>query len=188
MQDRLKVLDCTLRDGGFALEDFAKNGIRTASFTEEERKRLAENARNARIDIIELGCMSEADKREEFAIYESIEEISKYIPERIYENQMYVGLYRGPDTELNKIPDYSPEFIDGVRVIIRYSELQKSLDFCAALSRKGYKVFIQPMLTMRYSDDELERVVYAANEMQAFACYFVDSYGYMEEKDIESQY
>lgn len=185
MQDMLKVLDCTLRDGGFALEDFSKNGIRTASFTEEERRGLVENARDAGIDIIELGCMSEADKREEFAIYESIEEISKYIPERINETQMYVGFYRGPDTELNKIPEYSPEFIDGIRVIIRYSEIRKSLDFCAALSKKGYKVFIQPMLTMRYSDDELEQIIYAANEMQAFACYFVDSYGYMEERDVE---
>lgn len=185
MQGVMKVLDCTLRDGGLGLEDFAKNGIRTAVFTEKERKELAENARDAKVDIIELGCMSETDIREEFAIYENIEQISKYIPKRIYEDQMYVGLYRGPDTEQNKIPEHSPEFIDGVRVILRYSELQKSLDFCAALSRKGYKVFIQPMLTMRYSDDELERVVYAANEMQAYACYFVDSYGYMEERDVE---
>lgn len=185
MQNMLKVLDCTLRDGGLSLEDFDKNGIQTESFTEEEKTSLAENARDAKIDIIELGCMSEVDKREEFAIYKDIETLSKHIPKRIHENQMYVGLYRGPDTELDKVPEHSSELVDGIRVILRYSELQKSIDYCAALSKKGYKVFIQPMLTMRYTDDELDRIIYAANEMNAFACYFVDSFGYMEERDVE---
>lgn len=185
MQGMLKVLDCTLRDGGFALEDFAKNGIQTELFTEEDRNRIAENARDAGIDIIEVGCMSKPDSRSGFAIDRDIESLSQYIPKRTNKNQMYVGLYRGPDTDLDEIPEYSPELLDGVRVILRYSELQKSLDYCAALSKKGYKVFVQPMLTMRYSDDELERIIYAANEMKAYALYFVDSFGYMTEKDID---
>lgn len=185
MQNTLKVLDCTLRDGGLALEDFSKNGIRTELFTKEDRKKIAENTRDAGIDIIELGCMSEAEEEEGFAIYRDLETLSRHMPERVDKNQMFVGLYRGPDIETDKIPEHSPEFIDGVRVILRYSELQKSLDFCAALSRKGYKVFVQPMLTMRYSDEELDRIVYAANEMNAYALYFVDSFGYMREEDID---
>ena len=52
-------------------------------------------------------------------------------------------------------------------------------------TEKGYKVFIQPMVTMRYSNTELERVVHTANEIGAYALYFVDSYGYMDEKQME---
>lgn len=184
MQNKLQILDCTLRDGGFALEDFDKNGIKTASFTKEDRVNIVENIRDAKIDIIELGCISEIDENEEFAIYSDLKTLSNYIPERINAAQMYVGLYRGPDVALHKIPEHSPELLDGIRVILRYSELQKSLDFCSALSQKGYKVFVQPMLTMRYSNDDLDRVIYAANEMNAYALYFVDSFGYMNEKDI----
>ena len=41
------------------------------------------------------------------------------------------------------------------------------------------------MLTMRSSDEELDMVINAANEMNAYACYFVDSYGYMQPNDIK---
>jgi 4-hydroxy 2-oxovalerate aldolase len=41
---------------------------------------------------------------------------------------------------------------------------------------------------MRYTDDELELLVSASNEMGAYALYFVDSFGYMEEKDVERFY
>ena len=98
---------------------------------------------------------------------------------------MYAALYRGPDTPLAEIPQWNPTLCEVVRVIIRYSELKKSLDFCAALCEKGYKVFVQPMLTMRYTDDEIRQLIDAANTMNAYALYIVDSYGYMMPADIE---
>ena len=55
----------------------------------------------------------------------------------------------------------------------------------ARLAKKGYTVFVQPMLTMRYSNEELDLVLGMTNDMGAYACYFVDSYGYMEPKDIQ---
>ena len=125
------------------------------------------------------------DDKSKFAIYQNIEELSKYLPSKRNPNALYVGLYIGPDTDVNDIPEWNPSLVDGVRVILRYSELQKSLDYCAALAAKGYKVFVQPMLTMRYSDNELDIVINAANEMKAYACYFVDSYGYMQPNDIK---
>ncbi len=182
----MKVLDCTLRDGGQGLEYLNyEAGIKTKEFSLENRENIAMNIRNSEVDIIELGAMAaNSDDRSRFAIYQDIEELSKYIPERVIRDQMFVGLYVGPDTDIDKIPDASSSLIDGVRVILRYSELKKSLDYCAALSKKGYKVFLQPMLTMRYTEDDLKRVIYSANEMNAFALYFVDSFGYMSEADV----
>lgn len=40
------------------------------------------------------------------------------------------------------------------------------------------------MLTMRYSEIEIQMVIDAANAMNAYAVYFVDSYGYMHENDV----
>lgn len=189
MNNKMRILDCTLRDGGQGLEDLGKNGIQTDVFTLEDRMKIASNLSSASIDIIELGCMTKFDEqKEKYAIYKDIFELSKCIPPRSKKNQMFVGLYIGPDTDLYKIPTYSPEFVEGIRVILRYSELDKSLHYCSELAKKGYKVFVQPMLTMRYSRDELLKVIDAANEMNAYALYFVDSYGYMEQKDVERIY
>ena len=181
----IKLLDATLRDGGQGLDDLFNNGFSDKYYTEDVKHRVIDLLGQSKVDIIELGAMGPSvDDKSKFAIYQNIEELSQYLPEKLDPNKLYIGLYIGPDTDVDKIPDWNPSLVKGVRVILRYSELRKSLDYCAALAKKGYDVFVQPMLTMRYSDDELDLVLGMTNDMGAYACYFVDSYGYMEPKDI----
>ena len=189
MLKQVQLLDCTLRDGGLGLEDAYKNKISNVGFSEFDSKKIIEFLNKAKLEIIELVSieLSQEDKTR-FAIYQNIEEVSKKIPQARSHNQMFVGLFRGPDTPIEDIPKWNPSLVDGLRVIIRYSELKNSLDFCAALSKKGYKVFVQPMLTMRYTDEEIAMVINAANNMDAYALYFVDSYGYMAEDDVIRMY
>ena len=185
MKSNLQLLDCTLRDGGLGLEDANKNRISDSEFSQVDILDAAVNLGKSKIDIVELGSVEITDTpRTGFAIYQNIEEISKTMPKN-KTGQLYAALYRGPDTPFEDIPDWNPNLCEAVRVIIRYSELQKSLDFCAGLSEKGYRVFVQPMLTMRYTDDEIKQLIDAANDMGAYALYIVDSYGYMVPADIE---
>lgn len=186
MKKNIYLLDATLRDGGQGLEDLHKNGFSDKIFSEEVKHSTIESLGNSNVDIIEIGTMGPSvDDKSKFAIYQNVEELSKYLPEKRNPKALYAGLYIGPDTDVNEIPDWNPSLVEGIRVILRYSELQKSLDYCAALSAKGYKVFVQPMLTMRYTDAELDMVIQAANKMKAYACYFVDSYGYMQPQDVK---
>lgn len=186
MTKNIQLLDATLRDGGQGLEDLYKNGFSDKMFSEVNKHHIIDFLGSSNVDIIEIGTMGPSeDDKSKFAIYQNVEELSKYLPKKRNPNALYAGLYIGPDTDVNDIPDWNPSLVEGIRVILRYSELKKSLDYCAALSRKGYKVFVQPMLTMRYSDEELDMVINAANNMNAYACYFVDSYGYMQPSDIQ---
>jgi 4-hydroxy 2-oxovalerate aldolase len=182
----VRILDTTLRDGGQGLDDLWNNGFSDKSFTDERKREVISSLEKAQIDLIELGSIGPSkDDKSKFAIYQNIEALSQFLPEQRKKGCMYVGLYIGPDTEVERIPEWNPSLVECVRVILRYSELQKSLDYCAALADKGYKVFVQPMLTMRYTDEELSLITDSANKMGAYACYFVDSYGYMEPKDIQ---
>jgi 4-hydroxy 2-oxovalerate aldolase len=185
MTKKIWVLDATLRDGGQGLDDLYHNGFADKVFTEERKHETIRHLENAGIEIIELGAMGPSkDDKSDFAIYQGVEELSQYLPAKRKPGCMYVGLYIGPDTEMDDIPEWNPSLVEGVRVILRYSELRKSLDYCAGLARKGYKVFVQPMLTARYTDEELDLIIRYSNEMGAFACYFVDSYGFMTSQDI----
>ncbi len=182
---RIQLLDCTIRDGFLGLEDAYINGIANFQINKEERAQLGELITSTRADIVEIGSIeiSEKDKRG-FCIYQNIEQASSAAPAKKTPDQMIVGLFRGPDTPLKDIPVRDESLLEGLRVIIRYSEMKKSLDFCAHLAQKGYKVFIQPMATMRYSDEELDLVIEYANKINAYALYFVDSYGYMMPDDV----
>lgn len=185
MAKNVHLLDATLRDGGQGLEDLFNNHFSDKFFSEENKNHIIDLLGQSDVEIIELGAMGPSpDDKSRFAIYQNVEELSKYLPAQRDSKKMYVGLYIGPDTDVDMIPDWNPSLVKGVRVILRYSELKKSLDYCAALAKKGYAMFVQPMLTMRYSDKELDYVLGMANDMGAYACYFVDSYGYMEPKDI----
>jgi 4-hydroxy 2-oxovalerate aldolase len=186
MDKRVQLLDCTLRDGGLGLEDAKANNEAGLVFSKKDIDGVSMNLSRSNIDIVEIGSIeiSDNDKRN-FAIYQNLESASNEIPEPRNRNQMYAALYRGPDTPASNIPNRNESRCDALRVIIRYSELKKSLDFCKELAKKDYKVFVQPMVTARYSKDELQTVIDAANEMSAYALYFVDSYGYMTEDDVK---
>lgn len=186
MAKNVFLLDATLRDGGQGLDDLFNNGFSDKYYSEEVKHHIIDCLGDSKVDIIELGAMGPSkDDKSKFAIYQNVEELSLYLPKKRDQKTLYIGLYIGPDTDVDKIPDWNPSLVKGIRVILRYSELRKSLDYCAALAKKGYSVFVQPMLTMRYSNDELDLVLGMTNDMGAYACYFVDSYGYMEPKDIQ---
>jgi 4-hydroxy 2-oxovalerate aldolase len=186
MNKKINILDATLRDGGQGLDDLFNNGFSNKKFTDEIKHKTISLLEASNVEIIELGAMGPSnDDKRDFAIYQNVEDLSKFLPTERKPGRMYVGLYIGPDTEIEKIPEWNPSLVEGIRVILRYSELQKSLDYCSALVNKGYKVFVQPMLTMRYTNNELDLIIKESNKMGAFACYFVDSYGYMNPIDIK---
>lgn len=182
---RVYLLDCTLRDGGEALEAAAAGGASGLAFSKNDMNDVTLALSRSNIDFVDIGSveMSGVDKRN-MAIYPDIESISGQMPKSRAPNQTYVAHYRGPDTPLSDIPDHNTAYCDVCRLVLRYSELKKSLDFGMGLSKKGYQVFLQPMVTMRYKNDELRLVIDAANDMSASALYFVDTYGYMREQDV----
>lgn len=183
---RIYTLDCTLRDGGFGLEDAAANGAAVPMFSKKDIDGISLSLSRSNIDFVEIEAIEiSADDKRNTAIYRNLESISNEIQKPRNPNQMYAALYRGPDTPLSDIPRRNDSYCDVLRVILRYSELKKSLDFCTGLSKKDYKVFVQPMVTARYSNDELRLIIDAANDMSAYALYFVDSYGYMREEDVK---
>ena len=139
MKKNIYLLDATLRDGGQGLEDLHKNGFSDKIFSEEVKHSTIESLGNSNVDIIEIGTMGPSvDDKSKFAIYQNVEELSKYLPEKRNPNALYAGLYIGPDTDVNEIPDWNPSLVEGIRVILRYSELQKSLDYHCILKNRCY--------------------------------------------------
>lgn len=182
---QIQLLDTTLRDGGLGLEDAAKEQNSKVRFDTKTIHSITCHLEISQIEIIELGSLEvTSDDRRCYGIYQTIQQISEIMPKGNGKRQLYTALYRGPDIPIEDIPDWNDKYCEGIRVIIRYSELKKSLDFCKAIAKKGYKVFVQPMLTMRYTEEEIQILIDASNEMGAYALYFVDSYGYMTSEDV----
>ena len=180
----IKILDCTLRDGGYLLESIFDENF-SPRFGEENIRKISNYLSESTLDIMEIGGITTVvQDRSEIAVFKTIEAISSFIPKTRTEGQMFALMVPDPDYPMEVLPEWQPNYCDILSVILRYSDLKKSLDWCKMAVKKGYKVFIQPMVTMRYTDDDLRMVFDAANEMLASAVYIVDSYGYMNPRNI----
>lgn len=180
---RIQLLDCTIRDGGYSIKEYKLDSF----FDGEVIKRVITDLSRSGINIIEAGLLEGTELKDiRYGVFGTVEELSRMIPQEFRGQRMYSAMIRNIDIAEEEIPVHSEELCDAIRVVIRYSEINKSLDLCEKLIAKGYKVFIQPAVTMRYTAEELKNLVMAANHMGAYALYIVDSYGCMDAGDIQN--
>ncbi|GHT84609.1 4-hydroxy-2-oxovalerate aldolase [Spirochaetia bacterium] len=175
-KDRLKLLDCTLRDGGFANDFyFGNKNIHT----------VVQELSKSKIDIIELGFL-EIDNKDgsDWSIYPDMDTLAGFIPKERQCRQLFSSMITYPGFPIENVPQRINSNCDIIRIIIRYSELRESLEFCKQVAEKGYAVSIQAAITTRYSRDELQIIFDVANEINAYSVYIVDTYGYMQEHEV----
>ena len=170
----LQILDCTLRDGGYINDfRFGKKGI----------KKIISQLTIAGIDIVECGFLEDGEYDEECSIYNKVEQIAKLLPSD-HRNTMYVAMACYGEYDITQLSDYDGKSIDGIRVTFHYNEVEAALDYCKAIIAKGYKVFVQPVGTSSYTDEQLFNLIKNVNELQPYAFYLVDTLGLMLKDDI----
>lgn len=176
MNSNIKLLDCTLRDGGY---------VNDWNFGHDNLVSIFERLVEANIDIIEIGFL---DERRPFDINRSIMPDSDSV-EKIYGstdrgNAMIVGMIDYGTCSLDKIKPCSECFLDGIRVIFKKHLRREALAFCAELKKLGYKVFAQLVSVTSYSDEELYDLIRLANEVKPYAVSMVDTYGLMHNNNL----
>ena len=166
----IKILDCTLRDGGY---------INVWNFGEPTIKSITHKLEAAAIDIIEVGFMTEKSQDENYTLFSSTEEVEQIMPAT--HNSMYVGMIAIGEKEIHpsKLADYDGKSIDGIRLTFHQNEVDKAIEWATIIKEKGYKVFMQPVGTIFYTDAELLALIERVNDLNPYAFYIVDTLGSM---------
>lgn len=171
----LKVLDCTLRDGGYC------NQWR---FGEKNIQKISKSLADAGLDIIELGFLTnKVEYNHNISKYTTMEEAAGMIPER-RNGKIFVCMINYGEYDLKDIPLYDGSLIDGLRIAFHKKDMIPALEYCKAVREKGYKVFIQAMVSLNYSDEEFLDLIHRVNSFMPFSFYIVDSFGVMKKKDL----
>jgi len=178
--NNIKVLDCTLRDGGYINNwKFGKNNI----------KKVLENLALSNVDLIECGYLSQKDTYfEDYAKFNSVEELNAVVGEKKKDGRIYVCMINFGEYNICDIPEYDDFAVEGIRVAFHKKDVKEAVCYCGELAKKGYKVFVQPMVTINYTDSELLELVKSTNEINPYAFYIVDSFGVMRENDLMRMY
>ena len=170
----IQLLDCTLRDGGY---------VNDWNFKDEVKYKLIDSLITSSIEFIEIGYLNEKQgKNSNSTINKDIEKVNKDL--LCYDKEFLIMINHG-DYEIKKLKEFKiGEKINGIRYVFKKEEIEDSIKNIIAIKEKGYKVFVQPMQTIKYSDLELLELLLKVNGVGVEAVYIVDSFGEMKKEDF----
>ena len=172
---RIQVLDCTLRDGGYCNE---------WRFLQENIHKIVNGLVEAEVDIIECGFLTnhvEYDK--DVSKFTRVEELATFIPEN-RANKLFVCMTNYGEYGPEQLPPCGQGTPDGLRIAFHKKDVIPALILCEQVKAKGYKVFVQAMVSLSYSDDEFLSLIRRVNDLKPYAFYIVDSFGMMKRRDL----
>ncbi len=173
--NKVYVLDCTLRDGGYCNE---------WKFGFENAKRIIAGLAEANVEIIECGFLTnKVNYNSEITKFTTVNQLKAIISEK-RNGRKYVAMINYGEYNIEELPEYDGSSIDGIRVAFHKKNLHEALELCKQIKAKGYLVFIQAMLSLSYSDEEFLTLIRSVNVFKPYAFYIVDSFGMMKGKDL----
>lgn len=172
----IKILDCTLRDGGY---------INDWNFGAETISSIIAKLNNAKIDIIECGFLTEKAINDDYSLFANVSSVKRMLPQKNC-SSMFVAMIAIGEKEIHpdKLEPYTPDAIDGIRLTFHQHETEKAIEWAKIIMSKGYKVFMQPVGTTSYSDSQLLNLIDQINTLNPYAFYIVDTLGSMYRNEL----
>lgn len=174
----LKVLDVTLRDGGC---------VNNFNFGQTYMEKILAAQEASGVDVIEMGYIDEKNGTECGRTQYINEQV---ITECILKNKKpgvtYVAMMDYGKFDVDKLQPRTEDSIDGIRMAFHKKNRLDMIPLGRKIIEKGYQFYIQPMITLRYSDAELLELIELVNKElpDASGFYIVDSFGEMRPNDM----
>lgn len=164
-----KLLDCTLRDGGY-LNDW--------KFGKENIAYIFNRLVSSNVDVIEVGFLDDRRPfRSDSTINPNTESFDKVYAGLDHGKAMVVGMIDYGTCAIENLKPCSESSLDGIRVIFKKGKMYPAMEFCRQVKALGYAVFSQLVSITSYSDEELKEVIRLVNDVHPYAVSMVDTYG-----------
>lgn len=173
----IKILDCTLRDGGYVNDwNFSDNSIKT----------ILSALNSSNIDIIECGYLNNKRGRENnTTLFNNINTLNKHLNILKDSQSKKVVMINLGDYNINELESSDNSSIDGIRLAFHKVDLDEALESSYKIKELGYNVYFQPMITKNYNKDEFVNMLEKVNKLNPYAFYIVDSFGSMIPQEFE---
>ena len=154
----IRLLDCTLRDGGYCNQ---------WKFGSENAKKIIKSLLDAKIDIIECGFLTDQVKyTSERTKFNVPAEVLGLLPEQ-ENNTLFVAMINYGEYDINSLPDCDGIGLTGIRLAFHKKDWRNALSAGRAIMEKGYDLFLQPMVTLSYSDREFLELIFCVQSSGA---------------------
>lgn len=184
MNNNVKILDCTLRDGG---------RIINCTFPDSQTRRIIHYLQQAGIDIIEVGFLRDwrnVTYSGDSTFFTRASQIAPLLPKE--RRATYVAFIDFGMFDIDSLEPYDGTSIDGIRLGFTKKDHDQSFDevvrWAETIKAKGYKLFLQGVNTLNYSDLELLELLAEVDRIKPASFGIVDTYGAMYIGDVRRLY
>ncbi len=172
---RVNILDCTLRDGGYLID---------SQFGSTAIKGIIQGLTESGVDVIECGFLKDEPHKNGSTVFNHAAQLRPFLPEN--RNQAsYVCLADYSRYSIENLEFYDGTSIDGVRACFFKEERYDVIQFCRSIKEKGYKLYVQPVDILGYTDSELLELIENVNELDPYAFSIVDTFGSLYKEDLQ---
>ena len=170
-----KLLDCTLRDGAYLVDkQFGNNTI----------KGIIKGLVETQIDFIEIGFFQDEGFGEGKTVFKNSKDAKRFIPDDKNGCQFTV-LADFSRYSISNLDKCTTDSIDAIRECFFKNERFEVIDACREIKNKGYKLFVQPVDILGYTDIEIIELIELINEIEPFCFSIVDTFGSMYSEDLQ---
>ncbi|HAP19684.1 MAG TPA: hypothetical protein DCR27_00240 [Lachnospiraceae bacterium] len=172
---RVNILDCTLRDGGYLVD---------SQFGNTAIKGIIRGLAESGVDVIECGFLKDEPHPAGSTIFNNAAQLRSFLPDDRRQSS-YVCLADYSRYSIDNLEPFDGTSIDGVRACFFKNERYDVMDFCRSITEKGYKLYVQPVDILGYTDAELLELIDMVNEIEPYAFSIVDTFGSMYKEDLQ---
>lgn len=172
----LKLLDCTLRDGGYVNDwkwgfQIARNIIRLLT--------------KANVDVVEVGFLRNVESyNQDITVCNRIEELNRLLPD-VCGNTMYSAMAMRSNYDVSKLSPYCGKGIEMIRITAHDYDIEEGMSFARDVKSRGYKLSINPINIMGYSDERILWILKQVNDIHPYQFSIVDTFGSMKRRDLD---
>lgn len=182
MARNIRVLDCTLRDGGY---------VNNWQFGRECILCVKEAIEKTGVDFLEMGMIQDVAYDENRTIFDNPQRIMELVRTHS-DSSVLVNdriIYGGLIEMSNSFPqERLPQRGEGDLLVLRYSFWKRLKDdayqYAKQITEKGYKVCLQPTRAEQYEDSEFAELCKRMSELNPYGLYIVDTFGLLSDKDV----
>lgn len=169
-----QLLDCTLRDGAYLVDK---------KFGDDVIRGIINGLLDAKMDVIEIGFFQDEGFGEGKTVFRNSVDARRFIPDD-KRGTMFAVMADYSRFSVENLDVCTPDSVDAVRECFFKKERFDALNAFKAIKAKGYKLFVQPVDILGYTDKELIEYIELINEIEPYSLSIVDTFGSMYQEDL----
>lgn len=172
MGTKIRLLDCTLRDGGY---------VNDWRFGDETAQRIVEKTMASGVDYVELGFIRHCDYESGKLEFSKMEQVSRLFrhppPTPAVRAKLAVMVEIGHGYPVSEFPERSESTVDMVRLVVWKRMVKEAAEYARELIAKGYEVSVNLTRSDQYDVAEFAELAHLFSGIGAKAVYIVDTFG-----------